>query len=562
MQYQTHLTKINKTLYSCRIIIKYILLFGIIANLLMLSTPIFSMQVLDRVLGSGNLHTLKMLLLVIILAMILLITIQGTRAFAMNKLGAWFENELSETVLSNSLQRSLESKYFATSQSIRDLQTIKTFITSPNIIAMMDMPWAIIFIIVLFILHNMIGLLAIGSVCILIVFGIITDQVTKTMINHNNDNFVKSMQYVEQITKNSEVIEVMGMRKNIIFCWQELNMKVQLTQNLITKRRIIFTEITKFFRMLIQISVTSLGAYLCLKGEFTSGAIIASSSLVGRALAPFEITINSWKAFVDCKKSYTRLNNSLIQYQDDSNKMRLPSPEGTIKVNNVYYHPQGLQKYILKGINFSLAKGEILGIIGASASGKTTLAKLIVGGLYPSIGNIRIDDANTKDWRKQDIGPHIGYLPQSLSLFSGTIKENISRMDKNSNDEDIIVAAQIAGVHEMILKIPNAYDAKIGFNGDTLSGGQKQRIGLARAFYKNPKILILDEPNSSLDILGEEALLSAIEVAKERNITTIIISHKNNILNTVDKILVLNNGIIENFGEKEKIFAKYNNLKT
>lgn len=551
--------KITTALSSCKIIIKYILLFGVLVNLLMLSTPLFSMQVLDRVLGSGNLNTLVMLLLVIILALFLLSLIQGSRSFAMNKLGSWFENKLSTVVLSNALKKSLEFKSI-NSQPMRDLQTVKTFITSPNLIAIMDMPWAIIFIIVLFVLHKMIGFLAITSVVILVVFGIITDRSTKYMMETNNENFIKSMRYIDQVTKNSEVIEVMGMRDNVINLWQNLNMKVQQIQNLIVKRRIIFMEITRFFRIIIQISVTSLGAYLCLKGEFTSGAIIASSSLVGRALTPFEMTINSWKALIDCKKSYLRLANTLVNYIDDSGKMDLPSPNGEITVENLYYTPLGIQKYILKAVNFSLRSGDVIAMIGPSASGKTTLAKLLVGALYPSIGNVRIDNASTKDWKKSDIGPYIGYLPQDSCLLNGTIKENIARMNKKSDSVSVIAAAQIAGVHEMIMGIPNTYDANIGCEGEMLSGGQKQRIGLARAFYGNPKFIVLDEPNSSLDTIGEQALMSAIEFAKESKITTVIISHKNSILDAVDKILVLKDGMVSSFGSKEQMFKKLNQV--
>ena len=546
---------LKKTLLSCKIIIKYILLFGFLVNLLMLSTPLFSMQVLDRVLSSGNKNTLLMLTLIIIMALALLGLIQSARVFAMNRMGSWIENKLSETIYSNSIRRSLDSKIMANSQQLRDLQTIKTFITSPGLISIMDMPWAIIFICVLFILHTAIGFLTLIAGTVLIIFGVIADKSTKPLIEANNENFLKSMRQVEQSTKNAEVIEVMGMKENIISSWQIINKEVQRTQNLVSKRQTIFMEVTKFFRLVIQISVTAVGAYLVIKGEITSGTIIASSSLVGRALAPFEAAISSWKGFIICKKSYARLSKAFVIYKSD-NKMSLPSPEGNIIAENVYFAPPGLQKYILKGINFTLKKGEILSIIGASASGKTTLAKLLVGIANPNIGTIRIDGANIKDWNKNELGPHIGYLPQDVELFAGTVKENIARMDAHSHFEDVIVAAQLAGIHEMILRLPEGYDTNIGFDGSMLSGGQRQRIGLARTFYGIPKFIVLDEPNASLDSQGEEALMTALSVAKEKGITTIIISHKNSILSVVDKILIMKDGTIVSFGPKEEVLSK------
>jgi len=547
---------LKEALLSCKVMVKFVLLFGCLINLLMLSTPLFSMQVLDRVLSSQNTNTLLMLTLVIMLALALLGLIQAARAFAMNKMGSWLEDKLSEVVFSNSIRLALESKAMANSQQLRDLQTVKTFLTSPGLISIMDMPWAIIFIIVLFILHTSIGFLALISGVVLIIFGIIADRSTKPLIEMNNENFIKSMRQVDQSTRNAEVIEVMGMKNNIIASWQKMNQDVQKTQNLVTKRQAVFMEITKFFRLVIQISVTALGAYLVIQGEITSGTIIASSSLVGRALAPFESAINSWKGFITCRKSYERLTKSFNRYSNDSDKMSLPEPEGAIEAENIYFAPPGVPKHILKGINFSLNKGEILAIIGPSGSGKTTLAKLLVGISNPSIGAVRIDRASLKDWKKEELGPHLGYLPQDVELFSGTVKENIARMHPDPYYEDVVIAAQLAGVHDMILQLPQGYDSNVGQDGSMLSGGQKQRIGLARTFYGNPKLIVLDEPNSSLDTQGEEALMTAIAVAKEKGITTVISSHKTSILSIVDKILVMKDGMVASFGPKKEVMAK------
>lgn len=557
-------TPLKEGLLACKVMLKYVLFFGCIINLLLLATPIYSMQVLDRVLSSGNLDTLLMLTLVIIMALVLLGFIQGARAFAMNRMGNWFEKKLSETVFASSVNSSLVSKGNANSQQMRDLQTIKTYITSPGLIAIMDLPWALIFLVVLFMLHSAMGFLTIIGGVMLIVVGLIADRATKPLLDSNNDNFVKSMRYVEQSARNAEVVKVMGMLDNVISSWQKLNKKVQSTQSLTVERQAVFTEVTKLVRTVIQISVTGVGAYLCINepGQFSSGAIIASSSLVGRALSPFEVAINSLKGYINCKKSYDRLNSSFVVGGQTDANMSLPEPEGRMEVENLYFAAPGMQKHILKGITFNLNPGETLVIVGPSASGKTTLAKVLVGCYEPSIGSVRIDGASLKDWKPTELGKYVGYLPQDVELFSGSVRENIARMDMNADPEAVVMAAQLSGIHEMILQLPKAYDTEIGPDGSVLSGGQKQRVGLARAFFGNPKLLVLDEPNASLDATGEQALASAIEFAKDEKITTILISHRPSILNLADKIMVVKDGVMVAFGAKNELIGQVQKLMT
>ncbi len=554
----TAMTPIKEALLASKAMLRYVLIFGCILNLLMLTTPIYSMQVLDRVLSSGNTSTLLMLTLIIMLALVLMGFIQGARSFAMNRMGVWFEKRLSEVVFSNSIRASIETKSNANSQQLRDLQTIKTYLTSPGLIAIMDTPWAIIFIIVLFILHTWIGCLALIGGALLVFVGFIADSSTKKLLETNNDNFIRSMRQVDQAMRNAEVIQVMGFMGNVINSWQKINNKVQNMQSLTTERQAVFGEVIKLIRTVLQIAVTGLGAYLVLLDQFSSGAIIASSSLVGRALAPFEVAISSWKGYINCKKAYQRLNSSFVKNADEDNRMSLPAPNGKLEIENIYFAPLGTQKHLIKGVSFSIEPGESLAIIGPSGSGKTTLTKLIVGALTPNIGSIRIDSASLQDWNKQELGKYIGYLPQDVELFGGSIKENIARMDPDVDPEEVIVAAQLTGVHEIILQLPKAYDSEIGIDGTTLSGGQRQRIGLARAFFGDPKIIVLDEPNSSLDSQGEAALSTAIEVAKEKLITTVIVSHRPAILNLADKILVMRDGIAVAFGPRKEVLEHLN----
>jgi PrtD family type I secretion system ABC transporter len=553
-------TPLKEGLLACKVMLKYILFFGCMINLLLLTTPIYSMQVLDRVLSSGNLDTLLLLTLVIILALIILGALQGARAFAMNRMGNWLEKKLSEKVFSSSIQASLVSRGNANSQQMRDLQTIKTYVTSPGLIAMMDLPWALIFLTVLFLLHPAMGFLTIVGGSLLIVIGLIADRATKPLVESNNDNFIKSMRYLEQSARNAEVVRVMGMQNKVIKSWQKLNHKVQSTQSLTVERQAVFAEITKLIRTVIQISVTGIGAYLVINHQFSSGAIIASSSLVGRALSPFEVAINSLKGYINCQKAYERLNNSFIMTSHDDDNMSLPEPEGKLEVENLFFAPMGISKHILKGITFSLNPGETLVIVGASASGKTTLAKVLVGCYEPSIGSVRLDGASLKDWKNSQLGDYLGYLPQDVELFSGTVKENIARMDTEADSESVIMAAQLAGIHEMILKLPKAYDTEIGPDGSVLSGGQRQMLGLARAFFGSPKLLVLDEPNANLDATGEASLAAAVDFAKEEKITTILISHRPNILNFADKIMVMKDGMIVAFGSKSDLMGQVQKL--
>ncbi|RZI47781.1 type I secretion system permease/ATPase [Rickettsiales endosymbiont of Peranema trichophorum] len=546
------------TLAKCKLMFKYVLVFGCILNMLMLATPIYSMQVLDRVISSGNLDTLFMLTLVIGLALGLMSLLQAARSFAMLQMGAWIEKQLSEGVFSCSVRMSLESKVNIGSQQLRDLQTIKTYMTSLPLLTILDTPWAIIFIIALFIIHIYMGALAVIGGVILVGFAILSDRLTKPLHDANNEGFIKSMKHVDQATRNAEVIEVMGFLNNIIKSWQKVNTHVQGVQALVGKRQSVLTEITKFIRMFLQVLVTGIGAYLVINNEMSTGAIIASSSLIGRALAPFEQAIASWKGFVNCRKAYERLSKSYEVTEKVENRMELPAPEGKIDVENLYFAPQGVQKHIVKGVNFSLGAGEMLAIIGPSGSGKTTLAKLVVGGLQPSLGVVRVDDASLKDWKRNQLGQYIGYLPQDIELFGGTVKDNIARMDADASSEDVVIAAQIAGIHEMILQLPKGYDTEIGYDGSVLSGGQKQRLALARAFYGDPKILVLDEPNSNLDSSGEVALSTALSVAKERKMTCILISHRSSILSIVDKIMVLRDGGMVTMGKRDEVLSQLN----
>ena len=546
---------LKKSLSICKLMFKYALIFGCCINILMLAPPVYSMQVLDRVLSSANLDTLLFLTIVIVCALMFLSLLQTARHFAIVKMGAWLERQMSEKLFSHSLKNHLNG-ISAGEQPLRDLTKIKSYLTSQQFVNILDMPWAIIFIIVLFLIHPYMGCLAIIGGILLIITGLISNTIMKPLNDKRDTSYIQSMQQVGQAARNAEVIQVMGMFPDVIKNWQKINQDVQSNQNAVGMKQSIFTEIGKLVRMVLQISGTGLGALLVLRGEISVGAIIASSAITSRALAPFEAAIASWKLMLEALKAYNRLEQNLQNYSESAKCISLPPPEGKLLLENVFFQASNAKKYIIKGVNFAVEAGEILVIIGASASGKTTLAKLIVGAYQAQEGSIRIDNANLKDWNPEELGKYMGYLPQSVELFAGTIKQNISRMDNEASSEKIIEAAKQAGVHDMILRLSDGYETVIGPDGRGLSGGQRQRIGLARAFYGEPKLIVLDEPNSNLDNFGEAALSEALIRIKEKKITTIVISHRTSILNIADKVMLLKDGSVAMFGNRDDVLSQ------
>lgn len=551
---------LKEILFKCRLMFKYALIFGCLVNLLMLTTPIYSMQVLDRVISSSNTDTLLMLTIVISFALLLLSLIQLARSFAMNQMGAWFEKELSSKLFSNAIKTALVAKSSGGSQQLRDLQAIKTFLTSPSLVSILDIPWALIFVIVLFMIHFYMGIMTVIGGALLLILAILSDRLTKPLHDSSNEYFITSMRQVDQATRNAEVVTAMGLLPQIDKTWQVINNKVQDAQNLVSGRQNILSELTKFIRLILQILVTGIGAYLVLKNEMSVGAIIACSSISGRALAPFEQAIMSWKGFLNCRQAYARLTETIERFYTEDVRMSLPAPLGKLSIENIFYSPQGQNKHTIKNLSFQLDAGQTLAVIGPSGSGKTTLAKLLVGACQPQMGTVRIDGSNLNDWNHSELGQYVGYLPQDVELFSGSIRENIGRMNKDANPNTVVAAAKLAGVHDMIQQLPKGYDTEIGADGSILSGGQRQRIGLARAFFNEPKLLVLDEPNASLDTSGEAALANAIAFAKQKEITTVIISHRTSILSLADKILVMKDGEIMLYGERDEVLHKMNQL--
>ena len=566
------LNPLEEALHKCRQVFWTVAVFACFINITMLITPLYSLQVLDRVIGSGSMDTLLMLSIVIAFVYFVYTLLQIARSFTLIKIGEWMDNNISPILFARSVA-SAATRQAGTSQLLRDFQTVKTFLTSTGINTLLDAPWSIIYIVVIFMIHPYIGWLTVVGGIIIISTAFINAAATNRTLGEATDFAIKSMNQAEIATRNAEAVEAMGMMKNVSENWRKFNDAALAKQSIASYRNGTISNLSRFIRNVMQMLVTGIGAYVVVDSsgrDMTTGGMIASSILVGRALAPFDNAIELWKSISSAMKSYKNIQNIFNTTSLRDEAMPIPHVTGHLTLENVYYSfaaTNALQasaqpQYVLKGISFSVEPGQIVAIIGPSATGKSTLAKIITGVWKAASGSVRVDGAEVYRWNREDFGKYVGYLPQGIELFSGSIKQNIGRMSENPDPELVVDAAKLAGAHEMILRFPDGYDSDIGVAGSNLSGGQKQRVGLARAFYGNPKLVILDEPNSNLDEAGELALSNALKEAKSRGIAVVVISHRPSILSVVDKILVIQDGTVVAYGSQEEIRSRVQMLSS
>lgn len=572
---------LQEALDKCKRVFWIVFAFAFCINLLMLITPLYSLQVLDRVIGSGNLSTLLMLSIIIAFIYFIHGLLQVARSFTLIKVGEWLDKNISPTLFAHSIASAALRPTLGSGQLLRDFQAVKSFMTSAGINTLFDMPWTIIYIAVIFMLHPYIGYLTVAGGIIIISLALFNAIATNKTLGEATEYSIKSINQAEIAGRNAEVVEAMGMIKNVSLNWSKFNKLALNAQSTASYRNGIIANISALVRNWIQMFVTGIAAYVIVSTgsqDMTTGGMIASSILVGRALGPFNNFIELWKGINNALKSYKRINQSfnIVSIRDDA--MPIPDIKGFLTVEELSYaiaqapqKPQQQQsinpavsmpRYILKNVSFSVNPSEILAIIGPSAAGKSTLAKIIVGVWKSSGGAVKLDGGEIYRWNREDFGQHVGYLPQGVELFSGSIKQNIARMAEEIEPEQVVAAAKMAGAHEMILKLSDGYDSDIGVSGSNLSGGQKQRIGLARAFYGNPKLLVLDEPNANLDEAGEIALSKALKQAKKRKISVVVISHRPSVLSVVDKVVILQNGTVAAYGGKEEMIKRVTTLDT
>ncbi|MEA3465934.1 MAG: type I secretion system permease/ATPase [Thermodesulfobacteriota bacterium] len=526
--------------------------FSMFINVLQLTFPIYMLQIYDRVLSSYSMPTLYAITVAAVLSLIIMALLEFIRSRLLVRCGVAIDQALSGDVLDSVIKQAALTGMQPNQATLRDVNILRNFFAGNAIFTLFDIPWTPLFLGVIYFLHPLLGLVATAGAVLLIIFALINEKLTRKPLDAANMVNGFSMKFVETARRNARSVRSMGMLGGVTARWQEFNDTVTKLQTQSSRQAGLIQALSSWLRQSMQVFIYGVGAWLTLEGEATAGCMIAASIIMGKALGPVQNGIGSWKSMVEARGAWKRLD-TLFGQPETKDNMDLPDPVGELSAEHVSFAISGAT--ILRDISFSLTPGESMGIIGPSGAGKSTLCRLLLGIWQAGAGKVRLDGADIYNWDQEKLGPFIGYLPQDVELFSGTVAENIARLNSVESDK-VIAAAQMAGVHELVLSFPNGYDTRIGDGGVVLSGGQRQRIGLARALYGDPKLVILDEPNSNLDDEGERALLASWPHLKQQGTTLIVVSHKPGLLAGVDKILMLKGGQLAMFGPREAVFKK------
>ena len=533
-------------------------IFSVFVNLLMLTGSIYMLQIYDRVLPSRSEETLLALTLLIAALFALMGVLDYARGRISARIGAIAQTRLDGRVFRATLRRSvLSSERSRPATGLKDLESVQRLMASPVLFAVFDMPWAPIFIALIYSFHPWLGHLSLIGGAILVVITLMNQWLTRKPEAEANAAMMDGDGFAETIRQQGDMIQALGMRRAVQERWQTLRNRALAAQLTSTDRVSQFSTLSKTFRFFLQSAVLGLGAYLVLQGEMSAGMMIAASILLGRALAPVEQAIGGWPLVQRARRGWAQLKILLEQTPDLVTPTALPRPRAFVDVKEITVFPPEQQKATLRMLSFHVSPGQALGVIGPSASGKSTLARVLTGIWRPASGSVRLDGATLDQYEPDILGSYIGYLPQDVVLFDGTVAENIGRLLPNPDPVEVVTAARKAGAHEMILNLPQGYDTSVSAGGARLSGGQKQRIGLARAFYGNPQVLVLDEPNSNLDAAGQDALNEAIRLAKADGKLVIIMAHRPAGIAECDTILILDGGIAKAFGPRDEVLKAH-----
>lgn len=529
-------------------------LFSIFINLALLAPSLYMLQVFDRVLTSRSKETLIMLTLVAVIALLMMLALDFLRTLLLAKAGTALDRMLGEKVLSALVERGSQINRSDEIHGLRDVAILRGFLGGNSIIALFDLPWMLFYIGLIFLFHPLLGAVAMLGGAILFVIAWSNEYFNRASIEKSQLAARKASHYIDQGVANVDAINAMGMTPGFVGKWKRMNEEVLAGTLATTERMGGISSVSRFVRQTIQIAMMGTGAYLVIDQHVSAGIMIATTIILGRALAPIESLIANWNNFVQARLAFGRLS-PLFSPESTRELTKLPPPQGRLTVEAVMLASKNIDRPIIRHVSFELKAGDALGVIGPSASGKSSLARLIIGIWQPSAGAVRLDGADIGRTERTEIGPFIGYLPQDVELFPGTVAENIARMGE-ANPEAVVKAAMSARVHELILRLPNGYDTAIGPGGHILSGGQMQRIGLARALFGNPKLLVLDEPNSNLDAEGEANLLLTLQDLHQAKVTVVLVTHKPAVLKQMDKLLVMKEGRMELFGPCEEVLLK------
>jgi ATP-binding cassette subfamily C protein len=530
-------------------------IFSVFVNLLMMTLPIYLFQLSDRVLTSRSFDTLVMLSIVAIGFLVVLALLDALRRQVLGRLATNFETILGGPVLA-SIVTTAKVADVSNVQTLRNLHQVKSFIASPVMLLLFDAPLAPLYFAAIFLIHPDLGWIALSCGLLLIVIALLNQRATRLPLAEAGVSASKADAHADALTRNSQVINAMGMLNESILHWGREQSRALERQGQAIDRNVWISGASKFTRLVAQIIILGVGAYLALNGSVTGGMMIAASIIAGRALQPFEMMIEGWRNVTQTRAAYARVRATVDSLKQERERLLLPKPEGKLAVDRLLYLAPGSREAILNGISFQLEPGESLAIVGPSGSGKSTLARILVGCLYPTAGSVRLDSTELRNWDRRQFGEFTGYLPQEVELFPGTIKDNVCRMRTDLPDETIYEAAKLTDVHEMISHLSQGYETMLERSGAPLSGGQKQRIALARAFFGNPALVVLDEPNSNLDAAGEQALTETLKRAKQRRVTVVVITQRPAVLNSMDKLLILRAGRLEAFGPPSDVLLR------
>ncbi len=534
-------------------LLRIIVIFSVVINLLWLFPALYSLQVFDRVLTSHSTDTLMVLLLGVCIVLVVLGVMDFFRSRLQGVIGNLINDALSPQIARLTLAVGARRQGGFSNEALQDVSRLRAMFSSQGLLAILDAPWAVIYIAVIAMANVWLGLLALGSALLLLAVAYINDRSTRDTIEKLQSHSRHSQRFLDHSMANAEVAQAMGMAPALVGRWADLSSRAADTQEPLARRSVAISSLTKILRQLTQILMTSLGAYLVLQGQITAGVMIAASILLGRALQPVEMLVGSWKVVAEGRLAWRRLGPLMDELQRRKPQMALPAPKGELVTMGLGFRPEKSDRALLTNVTLRLNPGESMSIIGPSGAGKSTLVRLLIGLWSPSQGQVRLDGVDLSTWEREAVGRYIGYMPQEVQLFSGTVSENIARMGPVES-EKVVAAAQLARVHEMILSLPNGYDTHIDPNSALLSPGQRQRVALARALYDEPKLVVLDEPNANLDGAGEGALAQTIRDLRGKA-TVVVVTHRPSITQHLQKMLVIEGGRQAHFGTTEEVLA-------
>ena len=539
------------------------IIFGFFSNILMFVGPLYMLQVYDRVLASRNELTLVMITAIAVALLVAYGLLEAIRSKLLVRAGLQFDEMLATPAFNRVVRNQLANPNGGAHTTLQDVDRVREFLTGQGILAFFDAPWVPLFLALCFAFHPWLGMVATVGAVIIFILALANEFSTRGLLQEAGSANQGAAHFVNTTMQNAEVIRALGMEKQLTQRWQKQHDEVLDRQARASGRAGAIMASTKFVRMSLQIAILGMGAYLAIQQQISPGIMIAASIVMGRALSPVEQAVGQWKQFVGARQAHKRLTEIFKTFEDEQERMQLPVPKGNLQVQGLIATAPGAKPgmqnsrpALLKGVSFAINQGEVLAVIGPSGSGKSTLVRHLVGAAQPQAGTVRLDGTELHHWDTAQLGRHMGYMPQDVKLFRGSVSENISRFVDDATDNEIVAAAALSGAHEMIQSLSEGYDTDVGDGGHSLSGGQRQRVGLARAVFRDPNLIVLDEPNSNLDAHGEQALAACIQEMKKRGKTVIIVTHKANLLALTDKTLMLVNGQVEKFGPTRELFAQ------